>query len=408
MYLNNYIQVLLYGPLILVLLVLILFTPKTIFFKSFKLCYNLFIIISIVGLAKGVLIGMALGKNTQYINEDLLKIITFVFFIGLPFFIIALNPKQLKLPFRIFNYVGFGYTLLVSLSLFIVGNVDKESTVSIYPGNLFGATTINLTIISAWTFYAFALYYLTKQKWFFIWALFCYTAVLWSLAKWNIIALVGFPVMCIVMFYSRNQLSHQTRKQYTLVALILVILFFANIGIILNPITKLQGYESVDEYLTMRVLGDPQNTANIGSALSISGDQGIKDGARLAMWGDLLIRTCENPVAGVGLGTRALDFNGLNIEDHNIFVTHISRYGIPIFIVWLVVLVQLIKKLRTFILEDKFAIIIKFTFAIMYLNFFFQASVGNIWGQLLVTLMIGASIGFLLYKHHELDNSTIG
>jgi hypothetical protein len=407
MYLNNYIQIVLYGPVILVLLALIAFTPKTNFFKSFKVYFGLYVFLSCIALVNGFLIGVSLGKDAQYIKEDFLKITTFVFFIGLPYFTIALKPQQLKLLFRLFNYVGLVYTVLVSFSLYIAGNVDTESSVSIYPGNLFGATTMNLTIISAWTFYVFALYYFTKKKLFLVWTVFCYTDVLWSLAKWNIIALVGFPVMLILMFYTNNQLTPAKRKKYTIVALGLVLLFFANIGLVMNPIAKLQGYESVDEYLTRRVFGDAKNDANIGSAISVSGDQGIKDGARLAMWGDLLIRTGENPIAGVGLGTRALDYIGMNIEDHNIFVTHVSRYGIPLFIGWLVLTFLLIRKLRTYILADKYARIFKFTFTIMYLNFFFQASVGNIWGQVLVALLIGMSVGLLLYKNKEIHSTLV-
>jgi hypothetical protein len=251
------------------------------------------------------------------------------------------------------------------------------------------------------------LYRVTKKKLFLVWTAICYTDVLWSLAKWNIIAFVGFPVMLILVFYANNQLTPRKRKKYTIAALSLFVLFFANIGIVMNPIAKLQDYESVDEYLARRVFGDANNDANIGSTISVSGDQGIKDGARLAMWGDLLTRTGENPIAGVGLGTRALDYNGLNIEDHNVFVTHVSRYGIPLFIGWLVLNFLLIRKLRTYILADKYARIFKFTFTIMYLNFFFQASVGNIWGQVLVALLIGMSVGLLLYKNKELHATLV-
>jgi hypothetical protein len=407
MYFNNYIQIALYGPVILVLLALIAFTPKTVFFKSFKVYFSLYVLLSCIALVKGFLIGVSLGKDGQYIKEDFLKITTFVFFIGLPYLIIGINPRQLRLPFRLFNYLGLVYTVLVSLSLYIAGNTNEEGSVSIYPGNLFGATTMNLTIISAWTFYAFALYRVTKKKLFLVWTAICYTDVLWSLAKWNIIAFVGFPVMLILVFYANNQLTPRKRKKYTIAALSLVVLFFANIGIVMNPIAKLQDYESVDEYLARRVFGDANIDANIGSNISVSGDQGIKDGARLAMWGDLLTRTGENPIAGVGLGTRALDYIGLNIEDHNVFVTHVSRYGIPLFIGWLVLNFLLIRKLRTYILADKYARFFKFTFTIMYLNFFFQASVGNIWGQVLVALLIGMSVGLLLYKNKEIHATLV-
>lgn len=396
MYLNNYILIALYVPLIVVIFILLTFKPKDNFFKTFQVLFGVLFLVSIVGLIKGVLVGINLGKDSQYINEDISKLSTFIFFIGMPYFIIALNKNVLRRIFLVFNYSAILYTLLVSLSLFLAGSAEDES-VSIYPGNLFGATTMNLTIISAWAFYALSILYITKKKEFFLWSILCYIDIIGSLAKWNILAIIGFPVLLIVMFYYNNNATKKSRKKYVIISLIIVAVFFANINIVLTPFVKSQGYESVEEFLFKRVYGDPQ-----GTTIALSEEQGIKDGARLAMWGDLLIRTKESPILGVGLGSRALDYIGLNIEDHNIFITHLSRYGIPIFICWLILTFILIKRLRRYILNDHFSRIIKIIFVIIYINFFFQASVGNIWGQILVALFIGISIGLVLFKHREL------
>lgn len=407
MYINNYIQIALYFPLAFVLINLLSFTPKSIFFKKFKLLFGLLFFITFIGLIKGTIYGIYLGKKMQYINEDILKLVAFLFFIGFPFYIIAQKENLVYFFNKYFNYFAFIYTILVSLSLFIVGNND-ETNYSIYPGNLFGASTVNLIIISAWSFYSIAQYSFTKKKFFLYWSLLCFLDVLISLAKWNFIAIISYPMIITLVLNAGNSFTKFQKKLLIVVFSIAVSVFFYNLNSILAPVAQARGWDSFDDFLYGRVFGEAGNNDNLGKAISFGGDSGIKDGARLIMWADLISRTIENPIMGVGLGTRALDNTGLFIEDHNIFITHISRYGLPLFLMWLWLVFLTIKLLRTYITKIGKSKVIRYVFAIMYVNFFFQASVGNIWGQVLVVLSIGSSIGLMLFLNNKLyTNNTI-
>ena len=78
MFINNYIQSFLYVPVSLILLILLLFKPKNIFFKQFKRNYFYFFLLTIIGLSVGLIVAIDLSKESYRIFEDATKIITFV------------------------------------------------------------------------------------------------------------------------------------------------------------------------------------------------------------------------------------------------------------------------------------------------------------------------------------------
>jgi O-antigen ligase len=177
-----------------------------------------------------------------------------------------------------------------------------------------------------------------------------------------------------------------------------MVFFFLNINSILELVVKARGWYSFNDFLDDRVLGEQSiEYGNIGNVQ-------LKDGYRFVMWEDLISRTFDDPITGIGMGSRALENKGDFVEDHNIFVTHISRYGIPLFFLWMWLVLLVIKSLRNYIKTNSFSKVFLYIITIMYINFFFQASVGNIWGQLLVVILIGTSIGLMLYNSKKIDS----
>jgi hypothetical protein len=347
----------------------------------------------------GLIKGFSLGNGALQIKQDVTKIFIFVFFLGLPIYIVFQKRNFLLNFSKYFNFFSIIYTILVSLSLIIVGSVNEENH-SIYPGNLFGASTVNLTIISAWAFYGIAIFNLTGKKLFLYWSALCYVDCLISLAKWNTIAIICYPILLGLTISANFNITKGQKKQLFAGFLLLIVLLFTQINLILTPFVKSAGWANFDEFLNNRVFGDSENTANLSQTVNV-GDAGLKDGARLAMWTDLVNRTLENPLIGIGFGGRALDYEGLDVEDHNIFVTHFSRYGILLFLGWLWATFKIIKWLSLKVNHHRKSKIINYAFYIIYLNFFFQASVGNVWGQILVALFIGISIGLMIFLNDE-------
>jgi hypothetical protein len=401
MYFNNYIQIALYVPQVLILIALIFFSPKTNYFKSVKLYFGLLFLLTIIGISIGTYIGLKLDKGSHQMKEDITKLITLVFFIGLPFFLNGLSLSNRNLIFKVFNGFAFIYTLLVFPNMFLT----LEDS-SIYPGNLFGRTTVNLTIISSWAFYSLSIYFASKNKLFLTWSFICYIAVVASLAKWNAIAIVFYPLLAyliLIMYNDRLGVKMRRVMKYPFWGMsVLIILNFSTLA---EPLARNLGYGSFDDYLDSRVFGDSNNRANLVQTIEFSEDKGIKDGARFVMWVDMLTRTKENPWFGVGIGSRALENLGLKVEDHNIFVTHVSRYGVPIFLLWCILIFKLFKLQYNNLVTNKLLAPLKYLYFIILLNFFFQASVGNIWGQLLVALFIGTAIGSIISTGTEYGNS---
>jgi hypothetical protein len=390
MYFNNYIQITLYFPLVYIIIHLLTFTPRSNYFKKFKYLFGLLFGITFFGILIGSIYGIYQGKKFEYIQQDILKLLAFVFYLGLPFYIIAQKEKWVFSLNKFFNFFAFIYTVFVSLSLFIAGNVNEDNT-SIFVGNLFGASTVNLTIISAWAFYSLAQYIVTKRKFFLIWSLLCYIDVIGSLSKWNIIAIIAYPILLTFLVNTSNHFSKFQKKIFIVLFCIPLGLFFLNINSILEPFVKSRGWVSVSDFLDDRVFGE--QSIDYGAIGSFQ----VKDGYRFAMWEDLIHRTFENSLTGIGMGSRALESEGIYVEDHNIFITHFSRYGIVIFILWVWLVILVIKLLYKYLKINSSYKMILNIFIIMYINFFFQASVGNIWGQNLVVIFIGVSIGLMMF-----------
>lgn len=390
MYFNNYIQIALYFPLVYIIIHLLTFTPKNNYFKKFKYLFGLLFGITFFGILIGSIYGIYQGKKFEYIQQDILKLLAFVSYLGIPFYIIAQKEKWVFSLNKYFNFFAFIYTVFVSLSLFIAGNVNEDDT-SIFVGNLFGASTVNLTIISAWAFYSLAQYVVTKRKFFFIWSLLCYIDLLGSLSKWNIIAIIAYPILFTFLINASSYFSKFQKKIFLCFFSIPLGLFFLNINSILEPFVKSRGWNSFSDFLDDRVYGE--QSIDYGAIESFQ----VKDGYRFAMWEDLIARTFDNSLIGIGLGSRALESEGLYVEDHNIFITHFSRYGIVIFILWIWLVILLIKWLYKYLKINSSYKMVLNIFIIMYLNFFFQSSVGNVWGQLLVVFFSGTSVGLMVF-----------
>ena len=402
MYFNNYVQIFLYVPQVLILFSLALFSPKSSYSRLLKSYIGALFIVTVAGILIGLYRGLTLSKDYSEIREDISKLVSFVLFIVMPFFFFSLNKKYKIFLCKWFNIFAVTYTFAVLPNMFIV-----VSDGSIYPGNLFGRTTVNITIISAWLFYSLSMFYINRERWLLVWSFVCYLIVLASLAKWNFIAILLYPLLVFLVALKGVRSLSKLKKKRTKVIFICSIVFLGlNISTFGDIFSRNLGYESFEHYLEKRVLGDPNNNGNLArTAFNLTSDKGVRDGARLMMWADLISRTMESPILGTGLGSRALEDIGLQMEDHNIFVTHMSRYGVPLFCLWFFLVGRILKIQYSHLNRHVNLKPVRAFYVIIFLNFTFQSSVGNIWGQLLVALFVGSSVGIFLNSAHAYGNS---
>jgi hypothetical protein len=392
MYFANYIQSVIYIISTYFLVVLIASIPQSTKLRKiyFNARYCFLFVLS--GIALGNIMGSIYEKDTEKIITDNIRFFSFTLIFLVPIYVIRLPQKyggSLEQKYRYFSYT---YTLLVFASLLLSTNKFE----SIYPGNLFGASTFNLTIISSWSFYALINYIRYKRNLDLIFCIIYWLVSIISLAKWNFFVMVSIPIF---LFHNtillKNKIAASTKLfliGFVCISLVFITLFNE---VILNKVANLDGYENFESYLNSRVFRDSENTDNIDRGLiKVGNGQGVKDGGRGLMWEDLLDRTYKSPIVGIGFGARALEDIGYEMEDHNIFLQFASRFGFPLSIISFIFIYKYFKSLFTLFKynypNNKNIIILAF------LNFFFQSSVGNIWGQCFVTLLIGAAWGLML------------
>ena len=171
----------------------------------------------------------------------------------------------------------------------------------------------------------------------------------------------------------------------------------------------MQNYDSFASYLESRVFKTVTANSSIDSGTLFDyGGEGISDGARFGMWNDMFTRTLDSPILGLGIGARAFDYIKVDVEDHNILVFIISRFGFIIAGLILFYLFKVLQSSYSFFRNSKYPLL-KYLYVGLIGNFFFQGLVGMIWGQLPVTLLLGIvlSILFTETRRTQLNDKAI-
>lgn len=386
MYFNNYILVLLYLPVVYFYISYIDSINKPNILGRSKKYFNKIIIVIVIGILLSMLVGYNSGKFPTDLSQiDLYRIINFLLIFIIPIVITKTKLIRNKTFRKIFDIGLFAFVLLVGYSLFSRG-LGKSA----FPGNFFGATTINLTMVSAISYYGLFFYYLQNKVAGLVLSVLAWLIAFASLAKWNFWIDVTIPVLVYRawVFGAKRNVLQKIIIIFFSIGLFFVVLY-PNIKGYLNTFASFADYNSFNSYLDSRVFRTVTADNNIasGTVFDYSG-KGISDGARLTMWNDLLQRTTENPFAGLGLGVRALDYKGSVVEDHSILIFFLSRFGFILFALFVIYLYKVLKSLYVFSKNEKYPLL-KYIYVALIGNFLFQGMVGMIWGQLPVTLLLG-------------------
>ena len=321
---------------------------------------------------------------------DITRILNFSTIFATPFVLAFTNLRLFNKYYEIFKTVAIFYTILTALS-FIFGSGE-----SIFYGGLFGPTTVNLGMISIFFFIALHDYQYFPKKKNLILLLISYFVIIISLSKWNLIAiLAGFYFIYI---YIMKQLNSKNSTKYLFITLSvsLLLLFIIFSKQIFDIIAQINQFDDFENYLDGRVFRQMTNNSQVESGIGVmvGDDYGIKDGARFLVWLDLITKTLKSPFIGLGLGVRAF---GEDMEDHSMIIFFFARFGIILFLILFFLQFKIF--LRYFKLVKNS--LSKPIFLILILHFYFQASVGNIWGQLPYDLLLGLFFSRLLIFHRH-------
>nr|WP_298994239.1 hypothetical protein [uncultured Polaribacter sp.] len=285
------------------------------------------------------------------------------------------------------------YTLLTTTSLFIAG-----SGKSAFPGNFFGATTVSLTLVSVFSFFGLFYYTEYEKKIGLALCILAYIACLASLAKWNFIVDIMIPFL-LYKSWKRRVGKNFSKKILLYVGLFIgLTVLMAKSDTFLTKFAKLNDYDTFQDFLNGRVLRAKTSSSNIDSGIvfEISADGGVKDGARLAMWSDLISRTIDSPLTGLGLGARAFDYKKIYIEEHSLFFFSIAKFGFFLGFLFIAYIIKVFSAFYHIIRVNSKNSLSKIIFLGMILNFLFQSNVGNIWGQSIINLGLGLVIYFFM------------
>ena len=395
MFIGNYFQIIF--DLLTIILILFRSFYSTTNLTALKPAYkysNTILILFVIALMYANLIGFRQKKSFDNIYIDNLRILSFSLILIIPLLFFRLSNKILKILNTLFFIFTLIYTTFVFINILVSRNISEEDT-SIFPGNLFSISTLNLTLISYFCYYYLFRFILKQNILDAIFIFISYLIILFTLQKWNIVCLVTIPIIFIKFVLFSKSVNKKVLNKIILLNTFIFILIFASVGS--TFIAQKAGFDDIGSFMDSRVLTktDAANSNGLEQGVvGVNDSQAIKDGGRLLMWGDMVTRSFEHPFIGIGFGSRALEQFAFNIEDHNMIITFMSRFGFPMTFIILYFLFKYIKSLYN--IQKVSNNLFKYILLFCILNFFFQSIVGNIWGQSFITINFSIILGLIL------------
>ena len=392
MILNFYILIFLYVITIFIFIFYYYNNVKNKLLHNLKSKINYLYFTTFIGIIYSSIISF---NNSNFFSQhtfvDVTRVLNFSTIFALPFVFSFIKKIYFKLIYKYLFIFALLYTFLICLSC-IFGTGE-----SIFYGGIFGATTVNLGIISLFFFIALNDYLEFKKFKSLILLILTYFVILITLTKWNILVLITgiyFIYLLVIM-----QLKVKSFLKYIFIILLIIAIAYLiyNGRQIFDLIAQLNDFDDFDSYLNGRVFRKMTSDSQVDSGIGImiGDDYGIKDGARFLVWLDLITKTMKSPFTGVGLGIRAF---GEDMEDHSMFIFFFARFGIIFFLFFYYKIFNILKEFYKIYLANTNKQH-KIIFILFFTHIFFQASVGNIWGQLPYDIFIGVFLSKLLFDY---------
>jgi len=358
---NIYINYILYIGAIFSLLLYLIGKFKNKFSKKyFSLFLGLFFVY-IAGLFVALIRGISLNYPQNFIISDLLR--SMVLPLSLAFAGLIARLKNIK---KIINFA-----ILFSLVFIIVIFVHKLFNFAIL-GNLIKPTTVQIFNLSAIGFLGF---YLLTNKYhknigrFII--LMSWITIVLSLTKWNFFPIIIFPLFWIII----ETRKINTKKRIILCVVIITILTSTLFSLRDNiiQVSTHERYNTFYSYLDSQVMKKDLS------------------GGRFNIWEDLLQQFSKAPLLGIGFGVRP---TYINVEDHNIFIFFLIRFGVLLFFIGTMLSIILMMYILRCKNIKKINRLILFLLSIYFLQ---TSAVDTVpFGQIMNGLMVGGISGIIL------------
>lgn len=203
-----------------------------------------------------------------------------------------------------------------------------------------------------------------------------WSVALLSLRKWLLLLVVGFPLLWILV---RHRQIGSVRRTVAYVCLVLI--GGAALVTVRDVIASYAGYSDWAGFWFGRVVaGAP------GAGIEFV----LRDTGRFEIWADLWSRFWRQPMTGLGLGVRALD---QPIEDHNMYLFFLVRFGLPVFLAFAGSVIVMLHFIMNGLDRGSPERII---LVALWGYYFFAGAVGQAYGQLPVSLILGLVTGLVL------------
>jgi len=360
---NVYINYFLWIVAILALLIYLNGKYKNKFSIKYYSLFLSLLFIYIIGIAIAYLEGINFNNPIKFIYGDLSR--SMILPLSFAFTVLVSRTRNIKYFENIISILALIFMAILFIYKLFGFNIFKD---------IIKLTTVQLYNTSFIGFFGF---YLLEKKHYKIIARFIiliswFLAIL-SLAKWNFFIVLSFPILWIII--ETKKMRTKKRIFLCITILIILVVVFLNFKTDIVRFSSKNVWESWESYWYARVM-TPEGR--------------ILDGSRFKIWGDLLQQFLKNPLLGIGFGARPT-FS--DVEDHNMFIFFLIRFGIPLFCIFIVLLIKLIVHILNYQGISRINRLVLFA---LFVYFFLSASTGSCFGQMLNGLTVGGIIGIML------------
>lgn len=286
--------------------------------KVLKRVYIVFLAIAAIGLICGALVGRQRGY--VYLRKDL---IDSVYLVLAPSAALATG---ITLQNKVFSKL-FNYFLLAAVSFIFISFLFLDRS-GIAGSFLRGDSTATRYAQLYLGFYGLALAAEGRNyRTGYVFVLVSFVQALLAFSKWTLPYCI-IIIACLYIIYLKKYRLIRQHVIFSLVGgmLTLLTIWVAFQSPLPDILAQKRGYRNFKHYWRGRVVLE----YNPSTIPYTDKEIVLRDSGRFDMWQDIVDRTLESPLTGIGIGARP--YSQYNVGAHNVFITLLGSFGFPLFV----------------------------------------------------------------------------